>query len=80
MSGVYVFGINSDVCEKMRKAIRRVNMGKYRKFWAVTTRVPNEVEGKYHLAMRLEEKSFSSKNKKVHLSLYIYILCKMTSV
>lgn len=64
MSGVYVFGINFDVCENIKKATRRVEMNKYRKLWAITTRVPNEIKGKYHLAMCLKQNYSSLKNKK----------------
>ncbi|XP_012215382.2 pseudouridylate synthase RPUSD4, mitochondrial-like [Linepithema humile] len=64
MSGVYIFGINTNVCQDIKKAVRRVEGGKYRKFWAITTRIPNEIEGKYHLAICLKQ-NFSLKDKKV---------------
>lgn len=66
MSGAYIFGVNTNVCENLEKATRRVKGGKYRKFWAITSRIPSEIEGKYHLAMCLKQKNFSSKDKKVH--------------
>lgn len=53
MSGVYVFGINDQVCQQLAIARNRT-YGKYRKYWAITSRVPNEIKGKYHLAMILK--------------------------
>lgn len=67
MTGLYVFGINDDACQQIEKARRRFQMGKYRKYWAVTTRVPNDIKGKYRLGMTLQKSSLGT--KKVHLSL-----------
>lgn len=53
MSGVYVFGINDKVCQQINIAKRRTE-GKSRKIWAVTIRVPNEIKGKHHVAMKLK--------------------------
>ncbi|XP_012527997.2 mitochondrial RNA pseudouridine synthase RPUSD4 [Monomorium pharaonis] len=53
MSGVYIFGINDKVCQQLELATRRT-VGKYRKYWIVTTRVPNDIKGKHHLGMILK--------------------------
>ncbi|KAL0124364.1 hypothetical protein PUN28_006293 [Cardiocondyla obscurior] len=50
MSGVYVFGTSDEVCKNIELGRRRT-YGKYRKYWVVTTRVPNEIQGKYHLGI-----------------------------
>jgi len=76
MSGIYIFGINNDVHENVKKALRRCKQQKYRKFWAITTKIPNEIERKYHLAMCLKQKH-SSKNKKVHFYIYTHTLYRM---
>lgn len=78
MTGVYVFGINDDACNQIEKAKRRFQMGKYRKYWAVTIRVPNEIKGKYHLGMTLQKSSLGT--KKVHLFLCIHSMCKSINV
>lgn len=70
MTGLYVFGINDDACQQIEKARRRFQMGKYRKYWAITTRVPNDIKGKYRLGMTLQKSSLGA--KKVHLSLCIH--------
>ncbi|XP_050452146.1 pseudouridylate synthase RPUSD4, mitochondrial-like [Cataglyphis hispanica] len=61
MTGLYVFGINDDACQQVEKARRRFQMGKYRKYWAITTRVPSDIKGKYHLGMILQESSLGMK-------------------
>ncbi|KMQ97959.1 rna pseudouridylate synthase domain-containing protein 4-like protein [Lasius niger] len=61
MTGVYVFGINDDACKQIDEARRRFQIGKYRKYWAVTIRVPNEIKGKYHLGMTLQKSSLGTK-------------------
>ncbi|KYM78286.1 RNA pseudouridylate synthase domain-containing protein 4 [Atta colombica] len=53
MSGVYIFGINEKVYHQLELSRRR-SQGIYRKYWAVTTRVPNEIKGKHHLAVVLK--------------------------
>lgn len=67
MTGLYVFGINDNACQQVEMARRRFQMGKYRKYWTVTTRVPNDIKGKYHLGMILQKSS--SGNKKVFSSI-----------
>jgi len=69
MSGVYIFGINEKVCHQLELSRRRTQ-GMYKKYWAVTTRVPNESKGKYHLAVVL--KISASGVKKVYLHIYIF--------
>ncbi|XP_070163935.1 pseudouridylate synthase RPUSD4, mitochondrial [Polyergus mexicanus] len=61
MTGLYVFGINDDACQHIEKARRRFQMGKYKKYWAITTRVPNDIKGKYHLGMILQKSSLGAK-------------------
>lgn len=53
-SGVYVFGINDKVCQQIETARQRT-LGKSRKYWLVTIRVPNEIKGNYRLAMILKK-------------------------
>jgi hypothetical protein len=65
MSGVYVFGINDTVCGQLEIARNRT-YGKYRKYWAITSRIPNEIKGKYHLAMILKTSVLG--DKKVYVS------------
>ncbi|KAL6254389.1 hypothetical protein P5V15_014437 [Pogonomyrmex californicus] len=60
MSGVYIFGINDNVCNQIELAKRRTN-GKYKKYWTVTIRVPNEIKGNYHLAMMLKSSVLGDK-------------------
>ncbi|TGZ49337.1 pseudouridylate synthase RPUSD4, mitochondrial [Temnothorax longispinosus] len=60
MSGVYVFGINDKVCRQIEIARNRT-AGKYKRYWAVTIRVPNEIKGKYHLAMILKKSTLGDK-------------------
>lgn len=69
MSGVYVFGINDKVCQQIEIARQRT-YGKSMKYWVITTRVPNEIEGQYKLAM-LQKCELGQ--KKVYL--YSYSLC-----
>lgn len=61
MTGVYVFGINDDACHQIEMARRRFQMGKYRKYWAITTRVPNDIKGKHHLGITLQKSSLGNK-------------------
>ncbi|KAL6439060.1 hypothetical protein ACFW04_003805 [Cataglyphis niger] len=61
MTGIYVFGINDDACKQVEMAKRRFQMNKYRKYWAITTRVPNDIKGKYHLGMMLQKSSLGMK-------------------
>lgn len=68
MTGIYVFGINDNVCQQLEKARRRFQTYKLRKYWAITTRVSNEIKGKYNLAMTLQKSSLGI--KKVHLSMF----------
>ncbi|KYN08111.1 PREDICTED: RNA pseudouridylate synthase domain-containing protein 4-like [Cyphomyrmex costatus] len=60
MSGIYVFGINNEVCHQINLAAKRTR-GKYRKYWVVTTRVPNEIKGKHHLGMILKVSALGDK-------------------
>ncbi|KYN28389.1 PREDICTED: RNA pseudouridylate synthase domain-containing protein 4-like [Trachymyrmex cornetzi] len=59
-SGVYIFGINEKVCYQLDLSRRR-NQGRYKKYWVVTTRVPNEIKGKHHLAMILKKSALGDK-------------------
>ncbi|KAG5314728.1 RUSD4 synthase, partial [Acromyrmex insinuator] len=61
VSGVYIFGINEKVCQQLELSRRRIQ-NRYRKYWVITTRVPNEIKGKHRLAMFL--KTSASGNKK----------------
>lgn len=54
MTGIYVFGTDDKVCKQVDKAKKRISHGLYRKYWVVTTRVPNTISGKHHLAMTLK--------------------------
>ncbi|XP_018302761.1 RNA pseudouridylate synthase domain-containing protein 4 [Mycetomoellerius zeteki] len=60
VSGVYIFGINEKVCHQLELSRRRTQ-GKYKKYWAITTRVPNEIKGKYRLAMILKMSALRDK-------------------
>lgn len=68
MTGIYVFGINDNVCQQLEKVRRRFQTYKPRKYWAITTRVSNEIKGKYNLAMTLQKSSLGI--KKVQLSMF----------
>lgn len=61
MTGLYIFGINDATHQQIEKARRRFQMGKYRKYWVITIRVPNEIKGKYHLGMTLQKSSLGTK-------------------
>lgn len=78
MTGLYIFGINDATHQQIEKARRRFQMGKYRKYWVITIRVPNEIKGKYHLGMTLQKSSLGT--KKVNLSLCTYSICKTINV
>ncbi|XP_011703224.1 PREDICTED: RNA pseudouridylate synthase domain-containing protein 4-like [Wasmannia auropunctata] len=60
MSGVYIFGINEKIVEQLKTARHRTQ-GKYRKYWVVTIRVPNEIKGNYRLAMTLKKSVLGEK-------------------
>lgn len=72
MTGIYVFGINDNACQQLEKARRRFQMNKFRKYWTITTRVSNEIKGKYNLAMVLQKSSLGI--KKVCLSMCTYAI------
>ncbi|XP_011262875.1 mitochondrial RNA pseudouridine synthase Rpusd4 isoform X2 [Camponotus floridanus] len=61
MTGIYIFGINDNVCQQLEKARRRFHTHKFRKYWAITTRVSNEIKGNYNLAMILQKSSLGIK-------------------
>jgi hypothetical protein len=64
MTGTYIFGTNKKACEDINLAQKRaIHMRQFKKYWAITTRVPNILKGQYHLAMRL--KVSPEGNKKV---------------
>lgn len=72
MSGVYVFAINNNIAQQITQArIRATHFRKFRKYWAITTRVPNEIKGSYRLALKLET-SIHGKKKVGSLSVYKY--------
>lgn len=75
MTGIYIFGINDNTCQQLEKARRQFQVRKFRKYWAVTTRVSNEIKGKYNLAMTLRKSSLGI--KKVHLSICTYAMYKL---
>lgn len=66
-----VFGINDKVCQQIELAKKRT-YGKCKKYWVVTTKVPNDIKGKYHLGMMLKKSVLGE--KKVHLSSCTYVL------
>ncbi|XP_025156532.1 mitochondrial RNA pseudouridine synthase Rpusd4 isoform X2 [Harpegnathos saltator] len=62
MSGVYVFAINNDVVKQVMKARTQATYAqKFRKYWGITIRVPNEIKGSYYLAMKLEQSQSGNK-------------------
>jgi len=72
MTGTYIFGTSKEVCEDITLAQKRaIHMKQFKKYWAITTRVPNVLKGQYHLGMRLRESPEG--NKKV-LFLYIHFI------
>lgn len=74
MTGVYVFAINEDIAKQIIHARTiATHFRKFRKYWGITIRVPNEIKGSYRLAMKLE--TFRSKSKKVDFtSAYKYFI------
>lgn len=72
VSGVYIFGVNEKVCEQIELARQRT-LGKYRKYWAITIRVTQEIKGKYRLGMMLKTSELG--DKKVYLFPCTYFLC-----
>ncbi|XP_029167521.1 mitochondrial RNA pseudouridine synthase RPUSD4-like [Nylanderia fulva] len=79
MTGIYVFGINNDACEQIEKARRRFQMGKFRKYWVVTSRVPHEIKGKYRLGMTLQKSALGTK-KPIILTKWSYNAVKRQEV
>lgn len=58
MSGVYILAINSDAANQVDKARKRATASKkFRKYWGITIRHPDEIKGSYHLGMKLEQHS-----------------------
>ncbi|XP_011877896.1 PREDICTED: RNA pseudouridylate synthase domain-containing protein 4-like [Vollenhovia emeryi] len=60
MSGTYVFGTDDKVCKQIEQARQR-SQGRSKKLWVVTTRVPNEIKGQYHLGMTLKTSALGDK-------------------
>lgn len=71
MTGVYVFGINDDVCKEIINArARAISSKKFFKYWCITIRVPHHIEGSYHLAMTLQQSSLGNKKVDLHACAY----------
>jgi len=72
MTGAYIFGTSNKACEDINMALKRaIHMKQFKKYWAITIRVPNILKGNYHLGMRLQVSPQG--NKKV-LFLHIHFI------